>query len=24
LSPIFGLILGFGSDTYQGPAAKAV
>jgi hypothetical protein len=23
LSPIFGLILGFGSDTYQGPAAKA-
>jgi hypothetical protein len=22
LSPIFGLILGFGSDTYQGPAAK--
>jgi hypothetical protein len=22
LSPIFGLILGFGSDTYKGPAAK--
>jgi hypothetical protein len=22
LSPIFGLILGFGSDTYRGPAAK--
>ncbi len=24
LAPIFGLILGFGSDTYRGPAAKAV
>ena len=24
LGPIFALILGFGSDTYRGPAAKAV
>ena len=23
LSPIFGLILGFGSDTYRGPAVRA-